>query len=575
MPGMGSSSLDFGALASNLYKGLLIALGAAVLLFFLYLLLDRFLDLSSAFRSSKLKEWADRGDDLSTSPRIAFLRRSFGILWIIDGLFQLRPAMPGGFVSNVAQPATTGLPSPLTSFVDFLLRVWNAQPTKVDLITAFLQISIGVGYLTLKKGPARRILGFVAIGWAVMVLVGGNGFGLLYAGASFLTGAPSAIVIYGFVAIVILRAERGHVSVQGDRLYEVFISVFLLIGAILQALPYEGYWASHGISSMTGAMATANQPHLISSVITAFTNFANSSPKAANAILVIAPLVGAFAIYLRPIRRISVAIVAAVTLFGWWIGQDFGIFSATATDFNSGLPLMLVTLSLLRSPLNAKVEEKVAPIEVNPIVRYGIFAVGSIATLISSLIAVLALVGPASGEMAIVDSSGITAVTKAAPSFSLTSYNGQKVSLADLKGRPVILTFLDPVCYDTCPLMAQEMKQADLQLGVKGKNVAMVAVAANPIFHSVADVANFTKSEGLASLPNWYYLTGSESQLASIWKNYGIEVRTTQVGMVVHTQVEYFIDKSGIERGLIVNTGSNEFSSSYVNLIRGELAKLS
>ncbi|MDA8026681.1 MAG: SCO family protein [Actinomycetota bacterium] len=575
MPGMGSSSLDFGALASNLYKGLFIALGAALAIFLLYLLLDRFFDLSSAFMSDKLNSWANRGDDLSVSPRIRFLRRSFGILWLIDGLFQLRPAMPGGFVANVAQPATTGLPGPLASFVDSILRIWNAQPTKVDLITAFLQISIGIGYLTLKRGGPRRILGYSTVVWSVAVLIGGNGFGIGYAGASYLTGAPSAVVIYGFVAVVILRAERGKKDVLGDRLYEVFISVFLLVGAILQALPYEGYWATHGISSMTGAMATANQPHLISSVITSFTNFANSSPIAANAVLVALPIIGAFAIFLRPIRRVSVAIVGVVALFAWWVGQDFGIFSPTATDFNSGLPLILVTLSFLVAPVKAGADEKVVAMEINPIVRYSAFAVGSIATVISSLVAVLALVGPASGEMAIVDSSGITAVTKAAPSFNLTSYNGKSVSLASLKGRPVILTFLDPVCYDTCPLMAQEIKQAVLQLGAKGKNVAMVAVAANPIFHSVADVANFTKSEGLASMPNWYYLTGSENSLASVWKKYGIEVRTTQIGMVVHTQVEYFIDKSGVERGLIVNTGSPEFSSSYVNLIKGELARLS
>ena len=367
MPGMGSSSLDFGALASNLYKGLLIALGAALLFFLLYLLLDRFFDLSSAFKPQRLSKWASKGDDLSTSPRIRFLGRSFGILWVIDGLFQLRPNMPGGFVSNVAQPATTGLPSPLASFVEVILRIWNAQPTKVDLIAAFLQISIGIGYLTLRRGAARRVLGYITVAWSVVVLIGGNGFGILYAGASFLTGAPSAVVIYGFVAIVILMAERGRDAVLRDRLYEGFISVFLLIGAVLQALPYEGYWATHGISTMTGAMATANQPHFISSVIASFTNFANSSPVAANALLVFLPLLGAFAIFLRPIRKVSVGIVVAVAFSAWWLGQDFGIFSSTATDFNTGLPLILVALSLLRPPVEVEAEEKVAPIELNPL----------------------------------------------------------------------------------------------------------------------------------------------------------------------------------------------------------------
>jgi cytochrome oxidase Cu insertion factor (SCO1/SenC/PrrC family) len=43
-----------------------------------------------------------------------------------------------------------------------------------------------------------------------------------------------------------------------------------------------------------------------------------------------------------------------------------------------------------------------------------------------------------------------------APGFSLTDQNGRPVSLSGVRGKVVLLTFLDPVCVTDCPLIAQE-----------------------------------------------------------------------------------------------------------------------
>ena len=56
-----------------------------------------------------------------------------------------------------------------------------------------------------------------------------------------------------------------------------------------------------------------------------------------------------------------------------------------------------------------------------------------------------------------------------APNFTLTSQDGRQVSLASLRGKVVLLTFLDPVCTTDCPLIAQEMRSADTLLGVQGE----------------------------------------------------------------------------------------------------------
>ena len=42
-----------------------------------------------------------------------------------------------------------------------------------------------------------------------------------------------------------------------------------------------------------------------------------------------------------------------------------------------------------------------------------------------------------------------------APGFSLTDQHGQTVTLASLRGKVVLLTFLDDTCTVDCPLIAQ------------------------------------------------------------------------------------------------------------------------
>ena len=44
-----------------------------------------------------------------------------------------------------------------------------------------------------------------------------------------------------------------------------------------------------------------------------------------------------------------------------------------------------------------------------------------------------------------------------APGFRLADQNGVPVSLAAYRGRPVILTFIDPLCRDYCPLEAKHL----------------------------------------------------------------------------------------------------------------------
>lgn len=138
-----------------------------------------------------------------------------------------------------------------------------------------------------------------------------------------------------------------------------------------------------------------------------------------------------------------------------------------------------------------------------------------------------------------------------APNFTLTSQSNTPFTLSSLRGKAVVLTFMDAKCTDICPIVSQEMVDAYKDLGPKAANVAFVAVNANPVATSVTDVASFSSAHGLTAIPSWRFVTGSLQQLNPVWKAYGVAVQYSQkTGVVIHSDQVYFIGPNGHERYL-------------------------
>ena len=157
--------------------------------------------------------------------------------------------------------------------------------------------------------------------------------------------------------------------------------------------------------------------------------------------------------------------------------------------------------------------------------------------------------------------------------FDLTDQNGRQVTLASLRGKVVLLTFLDPVCVTDCPLVAQQFRAADQLLGSKARNVALVAIVANPDYRSRAYTRAFDRQESLTRLPNWHFLTGSLPQLTTAWHEYYVTAELNGPGaMVLHPDVAYVIDASGEER-LELNLDPGPATASSQSSFAAELAQ--
>lgn len=138
-----------------------------------------------------------------------------------------------------------------------------------------------------------------------------------------------------------------------------------------------------------------------------------------------------------------------------------------------------------------------------------------------------------------------------APGFSLIDQYGRPLDLAQLRGHPVFLTFMDATCKQECPVTAQYLNWTSQFLGAKdASQVAWIAVSVNPTNTAAEAHAFIAKNKPGVLLR---FGLGSQQQLSAVWNAYHITVipAAQNHGDTGHTVVFYLIDKQGREREIV------------------------
>jgi protein SCO1 len=127
-----------------------------------------------------------------------------------------------------------------------------------------------------------------------------------------------------------------------------------------------------------------------------------------------------------------------------------------------------------------------------------------------------------------------------APNFDLRDQDGRRFSMADYRGRPMIVTFLYTHCKDTCPVEARLINQAVKEIG---KPTAVVAFSVDPPNDTAASVHAFLRKEQITEPMRWGL--GTTGQLKPVWKGYAV---TPQREDEEHMARIVLIDKHGMQR---------------------------
>jgi protein SCO1/2 len=127
-----------------------------------------------------------------------------------------------------------------------------------------------------------------------------------------------------------------------------------------------------------------------------------------------------------------------------------------------------------------------------------------------------------------------------APDFELTNQDGETISMRDLRGSPVVVTFLYTTCEDTCPLQAQTVRGALDQLG---HDVPALAIAVDPPRDTPERAQAFlSKQRALGRID---FVLGTRAELEPLWEGFAIRAQSVTEE---HQARITLVDKQGFQR---------------------------
>lgn len=171
-----------------------------------------------------------------------------------------------------------------------------------------------------------------------------------------------------------------------------------------------------------------------------------------------------------------------------------------------------------------------------------------VAWLIATLALLCAMCAGAAGRTTL--KAGVFEPARAAPELLLQSSNGGQLSLADYRGKVVLLGFGFTSCPKVCPTTLAVLTQTRKRLGAQGQQVQVVYVTVDPERDDAARMRAYLRGFD----PSFVGGTGTPAQLAAVRGKYGVMAQRKPVGnsySVGHSSSVYLIDRKGLLRGMM------------------------
>ncbi len=124
--------------------------------------------------------------------------------------------------------------------------------------------------------------------------------------------------------------------------------------------------------------------------------------------------------------------------------------------------------------------------------------------------------------------------------IDLRDERGRPVRTSELRGTPVVVTFLYTTCEETCPLQAQQIKGAFDELG---EDVPAIAVAVDPPRDTPERARAFLSKQRMTGRLD--FALGSRAELAPVWKAFAVQPQRENLE---HTGRLVLVDPKGIQR---------------------------
>lgn len=131
------------------------------------------------------------------------------------------------------------------------------------------------------------------------------------------------------------------------------------------------------------------------------------------------------------------------------------------------------------------------------------------------------------------------------PNFALRDYTGELVRARNLRGKVVVITFLDSQCTASCPVIASQIgRTIDLLTSAERDYVEAIAISTDPAEDTSASVRRFLGRQ--RAVGKLRFLTRPEQAIRSVWKSFTILSSLESGKDTLHSAPVRVYDRNGM-----------------------------
>jgi protein SCO1/2 len=154
----------------------------------------------------------------------------------------------------------------------------------------------------------------------------------------------------------------------------------------------------------------------------------------------------------------------------------------------------------------------------------------------------------------------------------LVDQRGRAFTFADLRGTPVVVTFVAAHCTDACPLVNAEFAQTAQSFAQRRMRVRLLTITLDPR-HDTAAVMRSLAKRFNADPRTWIVASGNASDVYRVMAAFGVTAQQGRKGYAeFHTTFVYLLDSRGTLRTTIL--ASTSLSKQIVDDVRSRWNEL-
>jgi protein SCO1 len=132
------------------------------------------------------------------------------------------------------------------------------------------------------------------------------------------------------------------------------------------------------------------------------------------------------------------------------------------------------------------------------------------------------------------DSEAGAAAASCLTDTKLVDQNGDTISLASLKGKPLVVDFIYTSCTGECLMETAKLANVALRLGNDlGSKVTIVSISVDPEHDGPKQLLNYSRQQG-ADEKGWYFLTGGPADVDRALAGFKLSRQIMPDGSVGH-----------------------------------------